>query len=70
MEERKEEDNVILNHKEKQPKIEGRFSHGETLYRRRGDSISMEETLFRYRVSGGDFISAKERFCFGGDFIL
>src|SRR6218665_73542 len=44
---------VILNHIEKHPKIEGRFSHGETLYRRWGDSISMEETLFQYRVSGG-----------------
>jgi len=26
--------------------------------------------LFRYRVFGGDFISAKERIYFGGDFIL
>src|SRR6218665_1701204 len=33
--------NAILNyiHVENQSKIEGRFSHGETLYRRRGDYI-------------------------------
>ena len=61
--------NAILNYIEKQPKIEGRFSHGETLQGRRGDSVSMGETLFRYRVSGGDFISAKERIYFGGDLI-
>jgi len=28
----------------------------------------MGETLFRYRVSGEDFVSAKERIYFGGDF--
>src|SRR6218665_2198606 len=44
--------NAILNHIEKQPKIKGRFSHGETLQRRRGDSISMGETLFRYSLRG------------------
>ena len=32
----------------------------------RGDSISMGETLFRYKVSGGDSVTARGRLCFGG----
>ena len=37
-----------------QPKLEGRFSDGRDSVSWTGDSISMGETLFRYRVSGGE----------------
>src|SRR6218665_918244 len=36
-----------------QPKLEGRFSDGRDSVSWTGDSISMGETLFRCRVSGG-----------------
>src|SRR6218665_440539 len=38
-----------------QPKLEGRFSDGRDFVSWTGDSISMGETLFRYRVSRGRF---------------
>src|SRR6218665_2281233 len=49
--------NVILNHTKKHPKIEGRFSHGEALYGRRGrfyfDGGDCSDTVSSYRVYGG-----------------
>ena len=62
--------NPIQNYIEKPPKIEGAILvRGRLCIVDRGDSISMGETLFRYRVSGGDSVSARGRLCFGGDFI-
>src|SRR6218665_1464054 len=37
-----------------QPKLEGRFSDGRDSVSWTGESISLGETLFRYRVSGGE----------------
>jgi len=49
-----------------QPKLEGRFSDSivdRRFYFDEGDIVSIQS------LPGGDFISVKERLCFGGDFI-
>jgi len=62
--------NPILYNIEKQMKTEGAILvRGRLCIVDRGDSISMGETLFRYKVSGGDSVTARGRLCFGGDFI-
>src|SRR5688572_14618460 len=59
--------NPILNNIEKQMKTEGAILvRGRLCIVDRGDSISMGETLFRYKVSGGDSVTARRRLCFGG----
>ena len=62
--------NPIQNYIEKLPKIEGAILvRGRLCIVDRGDSISMGETLYRYRVSGGDSVSARGDSVSGGDFI-